>query len=530
VEFRETYRHRVRTSRRFVFENILDLEHVCALHRRWFRNLRVRVRRPDYVEYCLTSVFYGLRQEIVARGAPLDADHYWYEFNGPLASIRVDGSLEGNDGNLQHKEVITFRFRWFLAPLFRLLRPLFRRQKDDILRDDTALLERVYELEQRGFQRRENPAATVVVYGGAGFFGSLLVRDLLANSQARIIVAGRNPDTNLFAGHGGRVAFYQSNLSDYDSVCSTIAGAQVAIDASGPFQGHTLNLLRACIAQRVHYIDLADDRDFVQRAYALENEIEAAGIAALIGSSVVPGIASLLLEHARERLGPLKKARIFITPGTKNPRGSGSFECLLATVGEPFNVPAEDGAKTVYGWSGRERVEFPLPLGERYAYYAVDIADYFVQPRLFGLDAVDFKIASELDGLNRMLGALRWTKQKLHLRSLHWTLPIARVIIAAAAAFGTSHGGFMVEAQSREGKKMSVAVLAAEQGERIPSLLPAIAAERLLSGSLSKRGIVPAPAWMGFDDLVRELAGRGVQVAERIGSDAWTPVTTNESR
>jgi hypothetical protein len=65
---KSVFRHRLKSARRFVFENIMDLEHVCALHRRWFRNLRVRVRRDDYVEYRLTSLFYGLRQDVVAAG------------------------------------------------------------------------------------------------------------------------------------------------------------------------------------------------------------------------------------------------------------------------------------------------------------------------------------------------------------------------------------------------------------------------------------------------------------------------------
>src|SRR6185437_7284206 len=58
------FRHTIKTSRRFVFENIMDLDHVCTVHKRWFRNLRVVAQTPNYVEYRLTSLFYGMRQEI----------------------------------------------------------------------------------------------------------------------------------------------------------------------------------------------------------------------------------------------------------------------------------------------------------------------------------------------------------------------------------------------------------------------------------------------------------------------------------
>src|SRR2546430_14314650 len=122
-----TFRHYLRSSRLFVFENIMDLEHVCVVHRRWFRNLRVRVQRPDYVEYRLTGLFYGLRQEVLARGGPVDADHYWYEFITDIARMRVEGRLDGEDWELTQTEGISFQFTVVVAPVFLLVPPLFCR-------------------------------------------------------------------------------------------------------------------------------------------------------------------------------------------------------------------------------------------------------------------------------------------------------------------------------------------------------------------------------------------------------------------
>jgi hypothetical protein len=52
----------------------------------------------------LTSLFYGLRQEIKARGAPVDENCYRYEFLAPLAKMRVDGLMKGPDGDLTQIE------------------------------------------------------------------------------------------------------------------------------------------------------------------------------------------------------------------------------------------------------------------------------------------------------------------------------------------------------------------------------------------------------------------------------------------
>jgi hypothetical protein len=147
------FRRRLRTARRFVFENIMDLDHVCNLHRRWFSDLRVRIRRPDYVEYEVTGTFHGLRQNMLARGGPVDDHRYWYEFLGRWLTVRVDGAMEGPDGDLFLIEEITYRFPWFAAPLEFLAEPLFRKQKEDILLADSRLLERVYRLDREGFRR-----------------------------------------------------------------------------------------------------------------------------------------------------------------------------------------------------------------------------------------------------------------------------------------------------------------------------------------------------------------------------------------
>lgn len=105
-----SFQKRLKSSRRFVLENIFDLEHVCVLHKRWFRNLRVIVQKPDYVEYRLVSLFYGLKQDILVRGALINEDRYWYEFLGSLAQIRVEGLLQGLHGDLTQSETITYNF------------------------------------------------------------------------------------------------------------------------------------------------------------------------------------------------------------------------------------------------------------------------------------------------------------------------------------------------------------------------------------------------------------------------------------
>jgi hypothetical protein len=524
---RLTFRHSLRSSRRFVFENIMDLEHVCVVHRKWFKNLRVRIERPDYVEYRLTGLFYGLKQEVLARGGPVDQDQYWYEFVTAVARMRVEGRLEGEDGNLMQTEVITFRFAAVLAPVFWLLRPLFIGQKRDILAADTALLEREFELAQQGFERKESGTPRVVVYGGNGFFGRIIVEELLRRTPARIEVASRTARRIEFPGFEDRVRFVESDLRDPGSVRPTIARADLLIVAAGPFQGMPVTALEACMAEQVPYLDVADDRDFVRRAYELaESAATPMAAVALIGCSVVPGLTSLLTRFAQATVPRITQTKICISPGTRHPRGPGSFACLLSTLGREFTAPTDGQEAPVTGWTEPERVSFPAPMGDRTAYRVVDIADHFIQPRYFGTRTVEFRIGSELGALNLLLSAVGRARQALRV-PLSGLVGMGRRLIQVAALFGSTAGGVLVEVTGYAGEErrsQTWCVLAGHGGERIPSMIAAIAAEMVLRQEITGSGIVPLPDWITRDRLVGELAARGIRTVVGLGGGEWRDV------
>lgn len=318
--------------------------------------------------------------------------------------------------------------------------------------------------------------------------------------------------------------FVESDLHDNDSVLRAVAGADLVIVAAGPFQGMPLTVLQACMAEGVPYIDLADDRDFVERAYALlESEAGPRRGLALIGCSVVPGLTSLLTRFAQARVPRIVQTKICISPGTRHPRGPGSFACLLSSVGKQFRAPADGKQKSVMGWTQPERVSFREPMGDRVVYRVVDIADHFIQPRYFGTQTVEFRIGSELRMLNLLLSALRQIDQVLGT-SLRWWIPMGRALVYVSALLGSSAGGVMVEITGNAGnnrRTQSWCVFAGEGGERIPTILPAIAAETILRGEIERYGLVPLPDWITRDRLVAELTARKIRVSIRSEDGEW---------
>ena len=352
-----------------------------------------------------------------------------------------------------------------------------------------------------------------------------MVEDLLKHSDVDVVIASRDPRPIDFSPFNSRVRYVISDITDYDSVLSTVEGAQVVVCCIGPFQGLTLNLLHACIEKKIHYIDVADDRDFIERCYELSERIKEASITAFVGCSVVPGMSSLLTKFCLDKIPTVEKTKILITPGTRNPRGKGSFLCLLSTVGEDFSIPSQGRDRPVRGWTGRKKVDFPPPLRTRSVYFVVNIADYFLQPIYFKVQTVEFKIGSELDLLNRCLAGVRWLKELVGIGNLDRLVPVSRILIYLASFFGTSQGGLMVEVCGSHGtrvKKESMSVFAERRGEVIPAILPSVAAQMIVNEEIKYGGIVPLPDWLDQERFISELQKRQVKLAiKESDSQKW---------
>lgn len=426
----------------------MDLDHVCVVHQKWFSNLRTIVLKQDYVEYLLTSHFYGLNQEIIAKGGPADANCYWYEFIGPVATVRVDGVMEGPDGNLTLTETITYTFAWPLTPFFWLLNPLFKKQKQDILLADARLLERVYELDQKKpcISSEKTDIPRVVVFGGNGFFGRLLIQDLLTYTKANITTASRHLGSMSFHPFASRVQFVKCDLNDRDAVKATIEGAAIVVCCAGPYQKLPLHLLEACIEAQIHYIDLSDDRKFVNEVHSLvAKQPTNRNLPAICsGWSAVPSLSGLLTQYAAEKMEQIDSIHIQIAPGNRSPRNVSTVSSLLASVGTSFTLWRNSSWRKVQGWSEPLKFHFPHPVGSRVG-YLVDVPDHELFPKIFGARSVEFRVGSELNFLNHIVSSLAWLSQNGIVRDWKPFSQIFRTGMALFGFLGHEAGGVGVE-------------------------------------------------------------------------------------
>ena len=143
----------------------------------------------------------------------------------------------------------------------------------------------------------------VVVLGGTGRVGASTAAALLkAVPSAKISLASRKQESYDAAVERRpelRPATRRSvDIDDPSSLLAAIKGADLIIHTAGPFQRRQdCNVLEACIAAGVPYLDVCDDTAYSQRAKALHSKAEAAGVPAITTGGIYPGVSNVMAAH-----------------------------------------------------------------------------------------------------------------------------------------------------------------------------------------------------------------------------------------
>jgi len=334
----------------------------------------------------------------------------------------------------------------------------------------------------------------ILVIGGSGFFGSLLVDDLRRHVDCEVIVASR---------HGSVVA----DLRDSASLERALDGVRIAICAAGPYQGMPSSLAELCLQRGIHYIDLADDRGFVQNVRSIAAARTSKTSAVCTGWSTVPALSGLLTGIAAFGMGLLDSIQIHMAPGNRGARQSGTIASLLHSVGQPFDVVRDGRRRRVIGWSDPCEFVFPDPIGKRRG-YLVNVPDLEISPELFEARTVEFRAGSELQVLNQCLSLLSATRRSW----VAWTNAFQR----GAALFswiGHDAGAIGVEVRGAA-RRRQACIVADSRGERI-AVMPASVMVSLLLSDRAGPGVVSYRDWLTEEQLRCECEKRGFRLIVR---------------
>jgi Saccharopine dehydrogenase NADP binding domain len=349
------------------------------------------------------------------------------------------------------------------------------------------------------------PIGSVLVLGAGGALGRRCARLLAAGLPgARVIPASRRGAAAL--GTGARTL----DVRDAGSLAAGLGGVDLVVNAVGPYRYDPAPLVRACVAARVHALDLAEDVAY-RSALAAEAEragAAAAGVAFVSGCSTAPGLVELLAQGFAG-VDRLAAVDAWLSLGTRNPVSAG----LLVGLLRPLGRPAPDAGRW---FESRVRHEVD---GRRLAFGRYPSGLPGERLRLEGRELpLRFHAGFDRAWLVRALCA---AAPRLAALSDDALARLARVALPAAQLArpcGGARGALLLEARDADGRVAAeVEVVALREGLDVPAAPVLWAARALARGP--RAGVLRLADLVTRSEALAGLAALGCAVREHLHSD-----------
>jgi len=350
--------------------------------------------------------------------------------------------------------------------------------------------------------------STVAVLGGYGVFGARVSAEL-ARRGHRVIVAGRDISRAFAQAQalgGGSHEAVRADVTDFESCRRAVRGAAVVALCAGPFSALGLAAARAALAEGAHYVDIADDREFIRALRGLHAEFSRALRCAVFGCSSLPAVSSALALTLMDAGPRPARARVTLFIGSANPKGEAAIRALVERLGRPVTTARGEER----GFGHPETVPLPAPFGPRTA-YTFDGPERDLFPSMLGIAEVDVRVGFEWAAVNAGLSLMART-------GLGWgrrTAALLARLAGLAPSVGTSGGAVMVELFWPDGRRSARAVVASEEGQRMGALPCAAVAHALATGASpavtgvrAPSEVLPAPA------LLADLQSAGLRLVD----------------
>jgi hypothetical protein len=373
-------------------------------------------------------------------------------------------------------------------------------------------------MESRGLMK------TAVVLGGYGIFGSRVSRGLAETPGIAVRMAGRDPRRGTaFADQIG-ATFVPCEVDDPAAVSRAIEGADLVVHAAGPFQGRDYRVAEACIAQRMHYLDLADGRAFVCGIGALDAAAREAGVFVGSGASSVPTITWALVEALAPEFSTIDSIHLALSPGNQNPRGAAVIGSILSYLGRPFQVWENGAWRLHHGWGDQTRMEFPPKVGWREV-FDCDVPDLDLFPKAWGARTVRFQAGLELLPFDRVLSVLATLRRIPLLPPFEGMAPLCLRVSLWFFDRGSKNGALAAWVRGRDPQgapiERHIALVTDDDGPATPSSPAILLGRRLLTGTGLPAGARTCMGLLHLDELRAHLEPIGIWCARSDADGAW---------
>lgn len=369
---------------------------------------------------------------------------------------------------------------------------------------------------------------SVLIIGGYGGFGARLsVR--LAKAGWQVLVGGRRPEAAkaFCATLAGSIPVALDRNADLGPLLSEFKPF-LLIDAAGPFQSSDYRVLKACIAAGVHYLDLADARDFVCSIGELNDAATQAGVAVISGGSSVPALSGAIVRNLVDPLDDVKSIDIAISASNRATAGPSVAASIMSYVGKPLDLWRGRCWTKATGWHMLRRIRFEVAGRKSLNRLTAlsDVPDHTLMPDMIaGRPATTFRAGPEFRFQVLSIWALSWLVKWRVIASLAPLSGWLRYLQAPTNKLGSDRSGMVVEVKSWRDKRAHIArwTLIAEDGDgpEIPTFAAVVLAKMIDEGTLPV-GARDASSFLSLDQFQPQFDELSIY-SERTDT-AYTPL------
>lgn len=189
----------------------------------------------------------------------------------------------------------------------------------------------------------------VMILGGYGNFGQLIATALSQEENISVIIAGRNESKAKALANQLNCCYVKLDVHQDDLVQTFHAhSVQLVISTVGPFQNQSYDIAQSAIDADIHYIDLADSREFVENIVQFDSIAKEKDLFICSGASTVPSLSSAVVNHFLSEYSQLNNIDIALSASEKVP-GISTLSAVLSYCGQKFTMWKNQQWQEVYG-------------------------------------------------------------------------------------------------------------------------------------------------------------------------------------
>jgi saccharopine dehydrogenase (NAD+, L-lysine-forming) len=236
----------------------------------------------------------------------------------------------------------------------------------------------------------------ILIVGGYGEVGRRLAAQLEAARPDRVIVAGRHPEQS------SGVRARKIDVDDTASIEAALDGVSVVVACVRQREPH---LLRAAVRRGIAYTSIAPPWIPWSATELLRAEAKRTGARIILAAGVEPGITSVLVRAAADRLGQVDTVETALLLALGDAYGADSMAFIFEEVSQPYSVVVDGQERPTNAFEWSKLVPFPAPVGLRRA-YTMPFRDQLYYPATVGAKTAVARIALDPPWLASALAAL----------------------------------------------------------------------------------------------------------------------------